>query len=242
MFLSFTDPLDVAAESKKSRRKKCPDCLTIFDTHFELFNHQIEECKRRRDISIVRIEKASQPQAPPKPKRKPIPAVLLGQNPTATCTDCNETFPTFHALNQHKRFVCTKNPFRRPPKPKKYYRCRCGTQFSNPSNLKRHKTSGTCAKVMKNNYSAKMFYCVECKSEYSTMSNLRRHKQTQCPFGPKLTILPTMHEQRVACPDCGVTFSRRNNLARHRKMVKCTEWRDAPSQNDDYDESDETEE
>lgn len=87
-----------------------------------------------------------------------------------------------------------------------------------------------------------MFYCVECKSEYSTMSNLRRHKQTQCPFGPKLTILPTMHEQRVACPDCGVTFSRRNNLARHRKMVKCTEWRDAPSQNDDYDESDETEE
>lgn len=230
----ISDPLDIKAESGKSRRKKCTDCSAIFDTHFELFHHQIESCKKSRDISIFKVNRNSQ-----KSKRKTVPDVIDGSG-TPQCTDCKEIFPTFRALNTHKRFTCKSRRFLEVESRKKF-RCECGSKFTKPCNLKRHKDKGVCERVVQFN-SSKMFYCVDCKIEFSTISNLKRHKLTLCPSGPKIMIQPRLNE-RFPCPDCGVSFTRRQNLLRHRRTVKCLEKFTTVSENadNDNDESDESE-
>lgn len=172
---------------------------------------------------------------PTKKSKRFTPKDIVAHTANPACGDCNETFPTFHALNQHKRFDCELNPVRKRSTPKTFFRCQCGTRFSTSANLRRHKTSGSCKRIQKKNYenpNPKGYYCVECKSEYSTLSNLRRHKLTQCPFGKEVTVLPTMVPRRVACPDCGVSFSRSGNLSRHRKVVRCWEKFDENEDND----------
>lgn len=210
------------------KSKQCPGCYAFFGTHFALFQHRVEECKSDRDITIVKVEsKLAQKLIGLKPIKKPnrfSAKDIVAHSSNPVCNDCEETFSSFHALNQHKRFDCELNPVRKVSRPKTFYRCQCGTRFSTSSNLRRHKTSGSCSRIQKKNptnLNVKGFYCVECKSEYSTISNLRRHKLTQCPFGKEVTVLPSMVPRRVACPDCGVTFSRSGNLSRHRKNVRC---------------------
>lgn len=223
------DPLD-SDEDRCTKSKQCPECLATFQTHFDLFHHQIEECKRNRDISITKIK-----SVPPLQPSKLKPAyTVVNEDEAKTCFECNKKFPSFRALNQHKRFDCGPNK----AQPKKMIRCACGTVFTKQQNLMRHKKAGTCAKVMhKSGYSAKMFYCVECQVEYSSIFNLRRHKKT-CPFGSNSDPLPTIKPKRVKCDDCGVSFAHRGNLARHRKVVMCGERKD--EQSNDNNDSDDT--
>lgn len=218
MIVFVSDPLDSDDDCKAPTPKQCLECNAMFKSHFDLFHHQIEECKRTRDISITRVDSASVPLRPSKLK----PAyTVVDESEAKTCLECKKTFPTHRALNQHKRFDCGLN--KREQSRPKVYRCACGTVFTKSGNLLRHKKAGTCAKVMqKGGYTSKMFYCVECKIEYSSLHNLRRHKKS-CPFGSNLPDFPVVKPRRVTCEDCGMTFSHKSNLARHRRDVKCTE-------------------
>lgn len=219
MLIAFvTDPLDSDDDCKTLTPKQCLECNAIFKSHFDLFHHQIEECKRSREISITKVTPSLAPLRPSKLK----PAyTVVDESEARTCMECKQTFPTRRALNQHKRFDC--GPNKRQQSRPKVYRCACGTVFTKSSNLLRHKKAGTCAKVMqKTGYTSKMFYCVECKIEYSSLHNLRRHKKS-CPFGSNLKDWPVIKPRRVMCERCGMTFSHNSNLSRHRRDVKCIE-------------------
>lgn len=197
------------------RKKRCPDCFTLFDSEYDLFEHRITECKPNRSISIVKVASGSASTSKPNKAR---PTTTTPTPTDSTTLGCRSNDIEFKVITT-KCIICDD----------------CGQEFHSNWNLKRHKQN-SCKWVHPipvgkpdddddENDTRPKIKCDKCGASFGSNYNLRRHQRSSCTGAladddERRLILQQRATKRYACLECKKKFSNRNSLRNH-KLLYC---------------------